>query len=128
MFEPMLVACPSFIPTWDQFCADWKDEPGELPLYVALGALASHLVEGMRAGTTQEFPAVFLVVERWHCEGDDYVRESATIGLLEGVQNIAGNSGVDPSLFERWLLPESHRWWLKLNRFWSGDATALREE
>ena len=33
------------------------------------------------------------VIERWHLEGDDYVREAATVGLLEDLQN---TNEVDP--------------------------------
>jgi hypothetical protein len=77
---------------------------------------------------TEEFPAVFQVVETWHILGDSYVQEAATIGLLEGIQNIAGNEGMDPEAFAPWLLPESQKWWGKLNRFWDGDAHALRKD
>ena len=127
MFEPMLAACPSFTPAWTEFCANWEKEPGDRPLYLALSDFARHLVERLLSGVTEEFPAVFQVVERWHCAGDDYVREAAIIGLLEGIQNDAAHEGIDPGLFERWLLPESKKWWDKLNRFWDGDALALRE-
>lgn len=64
MFELMLAACPSFAPAWAEFCAEWKQEPGDPPLYVALGYLSRHLVEQHRSGVTEEFPAVFQVIER----------------------------------------------------------------
>jgi hypothetical protein len=50
------------------------------------------------------------------------VREAATIGLLEGIQNVWSNNDVDPELFVVHLLPESAKWWLNLNDFWSGKA------
>jgi len=128
MLEPLLAACPSFTPAWAGFNAEWDDEPGDPPHYTALGDLARHLVERLRSGITEEFPAVFQVVERWHCEGDHYVREAATIGLLEGIQHSERHAGIDPGEFERWLLPESKKWWNKVDRFWDGDARALREE
>lgn len=126
MFEPMLAACPSFATAYQQFCADWKDEPGELPHYIALGDLARHLIDMLREGDTANFQAIFHVVERWHTEGDAYVREAATIGLLEGIQNNAEHQGVDPAAFQPWLGPESKKWWDKLNRFWDGEVGALR--
>jgi hypothetical protein len=122
MFEPMLAACPTFVPAWRAFLNEWEDSKEGLPYYLALGDLARHLVEQLDAGTTKQFEAVFDVVERWHCEGDSYVKEAATIGLLEGIQNNSGHSGIDPRRFEFWLKPESKRWWDKLNRFWNdGD-------
>ena len=121
MFEPMLAACPTFGPAWRVFLNEWEDSNEGLPYYLALGDLAGHLVEQLEAGTIQQFEAVFDVVERWHCEGDHYVKEAATIGLLEGIQNISAHRGIDPRRFEYWLKPESKRWWDKLNRFWNGE-------
>jgi hypothetical protein len=129
MFEPMLAACPSFQSAWREFFEESGRHPNQEPLYyIALGELARHLVERFRSGATEEFPAVFQVVERWHCSGDDYVREAAAVGLLEGIQNNAGRVNVDPTVFEKWLLPESKKWWGKLNRFWDEDASALPED
>lgn len=128
MFEPMLKACPSFQNGWTEFLADWKDEPGELPMYLALGDLARHLAALRISGQTDEFPAVFEVVERWHLEGDAYVREAATIGMLEGLQFAASHTELDETEFEPWLLPNSKKWWDKLTRFWGRDHTALRGE
>ncbi|MGH9941193.1 MAG: DUF7674 family protein [Pyrinomonadaceae bacterium] len=89
-------------------------------LYVDLGEFAHHLVELHKANRTDEFPAMFEIIERLHLEGDAYVKEAATIGMLEGIQNVAGNSGVDPEEFFRFLKPESAKWWGQLNDFWEG--------
>jgi hypothetical protein len=128
MFEPMLAVCPSFAPAWAEFRAEWEKRRVDLPVYIALDELARHLIERLRSGATEEFPAVFQVVERWHCEGDHYVREAVTIGLLESIQNNASHAGSDLGAFDRWLLPESKKWWDKLNRFWDAHICALREE
>ena len=66
---------------------------------------------------------MFRVVEVLHTDGDAYVREAATIGLLESIQNVAGNIGVDPECFVPHLEPETSKWWAKLNAFWNGDAS-----
>jgi len=73
------------------------------------------------------FPAVARVIERLHVEGDGYVREAATIGLLEGIQNAWSNNTVDPESFVPHLLPESLRRWRSLNDFWSGESTSVGE-
>ena len=124
----MLEACPSFADDWRGFCADWKKEKGDPPYYLVLGDLARHLIDQYKSGQIDEFDAVFRVVERWHCEGEFYVREAATIGLLEGIQNVSGNTGLDPEVFVKWFGPESKKWWVKLNRFWDGDHTALSDD
>ena len=53
-------------------------------------------------------------------EGDAHAREAATIGLLEGLQNVAGHRGLDPDAFVPYFRPESARWWAELNGFWAG--------
>jgi hypothetical protein len=49
MFTPLLEADPTFEPRWRGFIAEYADEP-ELPLYIALGELAKHLIEQQRRG------------------------------------------------------------------------------
>jgi predicted transcriptional regulator len=112
---PMLAeACPSF-------------QSSEELLYLVLGDFARHLLELHRQGQTATFPEVARVIERLQVEGTHSVREAATIGLLEGVQNVWANEGVDPELFAAHLLPESRRWWEELNAFWRGDRRYIGE-
>jgi hypothetical protein len=89
--------------------------------YVALGELARHLIDLYRENKTNEFEKVFRVVEKLHIEGEHYVREAATIGFLEGIQNIAGNNNLDPEVFHKYLEPVSAKWWNELNKFWNGE-------
>ncbi|MGC4064827.1 MAG: hypothetical protein QM784_09315 [Polyangiaceae bacterium] len=117
MMSLMVDACPSFQNVWEQFLQEWRDEP-ELPVYIALGQLASHLVTMLATGDTSRFAEIFAVVERWHLEGNAYVREAATVGVLEGLQNENLHSGTNPAQFEQFLLPESRKWWTKVKRFW----------
>ena len=124
MFEPLLVADPSFQPAWDRFLEQWRDEEVELPLYLALCDLARHLIGKLAAGDTQAFPAVFDVVERWHIEGDPYVQEAATIGLLEDLQNEGLHQTTGPADFDRWLRPVSRKFWDKVEQFWA-DGTPI---
>ena len=119
----LLEACPSFSERWKMHAADAAYEEGLL--YVDLGEFAHHLVELVRAGATSEFAAVFDVLERLHIDGDSYVTEAATIGLLEGLQNVAENTGVDPQRFGPWLKPESAKWWSELRDFWDGKSPTV---
>jgi len=118
MLPMLLDACPSFAPTWQEFLAEWRGED-DLPLYVALGDLARHLIGLVERGETDELPKVFQVVERWHLEGDEYVREAATVGLLEGLQNLnLHEHGTAPAQFRAMLRPESLRRWDELAASW----------
>ena len=60
-----------------------------------------------------------------HIDGDEYVRDLATVGYLADIENLAGHAGVDPVLFEEYLGPESRRWWEGLEAFWSGQRQTV---
>ncbi len=121
MFEPVLEADPSFLPIWTAFMEDWGDEPQPLN-YLALSDLVGHLIGCLARGDTTRFDAVFDVVERWHIEGDAYVREAAYIGLLEDLQNTGLHQTTRPEDFLPWLRPVSRRWWDKVDAFWRDGA------
>ena len=111
---PLIIsACPSFQDIW------YESDNKEL-LYVVMGELARHLLSLFQRGETDEFNPLFELIERFHTEGDDYVRELATIGLLEGIQNNWTNNDQDPEVFIEFLLPETKKWWDELNDFWDG--------
>ena len=57
-----------------------------------MGELAHHMVDLIKSNQTSEFLAVFDVIERLHIEGDHYVKEAGTIGILESIQNVASNN------------------------------------
>jgi hypothetical protein len=109
----ILEACPSFRKTWEEL-----DEEDRRACYVVAGEFAHHLLHLYEQGLTDEFPAVCGVFERLQLEGTPYVQELATIGFLEGIQNVWSHTGVDPEVFYEFLLPESRLWWCELNDFW----------
>jgi hypothetical protein len=116
----LLQVCPSFTEKWEEHRAYYGDD--EELLYVDLGEFARHLIELRRAEKTEEFSAVFDVIETLHLDGDDYVRNAATVGMLEAIQNNASDEAEE---FTQYLKPESAKWWRKLNAFWAGDVGAL---
>jgi hypothetical protein len=120
MFALLLKADPTFEPAWREFCDEWRDH-SQPPLYLALSALATHLIAQLETRDTASFDAVFDVVERWHVEGDDYVREAATVGLLEDLQNMNLHTSTHPAAFRPWLRHESLLWWEGVEAFWAGQ-------
>jgi hypothetical protein len=123
MLPLVLEPCPSFRAKWEAFQDEWREQANDLPLYLVLADLAQHLVGMLERGDTAALPAIFGVVERWHAEGDSYVQEAATIGLLEDLQNLNYHKkGTDPEQFRPYLGPESARCWDNLCRFWEQVA------
>jgi hypothetical protein len=100
------------------FTVDSDD--AELP-YVVLGSFARFLLEMHRSGNAKVLKQAALLIERLHTDGDKHVKDAATIGLLEGIQNTWENAGVDPQEFADILLPESRRWWNSLMKFWRSE-------
>jgi len=118
---PLLVgACPSFKGKWQEHL----DDLGNDAPYAAAGKFARHLLECHQRGDTAAFEAVGNAIERLLVEGTPWVQEFATIGVLEGIQNIWGHSTTSPEAFFPFLGPESQRRWQDLNRFWAGEAQA----
>jgi hypothetical protein len=120
---PLLrAACPSFEGPWQAYVSDpiYDDD-----LMIHLGEFASHLVELMASGRVSELPVVFDVVERLYAEGEPSVRQAATVGLLEGIQNVSGGK-TDPERFRTYLQPQTALKWQLLNDAWNGDIEAAR--
>ena len=119
MMGVLVAACPSFAPRWQEFLDEWRDEAYDLPLYLALADLARHLVALVEPGRTSDLPTVFAAIERLHVEGEHYVREATTVGLLESLQDLnLHKDATEPEQFRPYLGPVSMRWWDKLYRFW----------
>lgn len=91
-------------------------------LYELLGEFGRHLLELYKLDQARSFGEVGALIERLHVEGDDFVENAATIGLLESLQNSWLIAEVDPMPFREWLLPVSRERWDALNEFWHGDT------
>jgi hypothetical protein len=116
----LLKACPSFESYWLEYLNESYGPDDEQLLYVDLGEFSHHLLRLYKQKNISEFTEVFKVVELLHTDGDDYVKEAATIGLLESIQNVFGNNQIDPEVFTQYLEPVSLYWWRRLNDFWNG--------
>jgi hypothetical protein len=128
MFTPILEVCPSFRATWDEFVDEWKDDPDGLPQYLALSDLARHVIEMLERNETDGVNAIFGVVETWHLDGDPYVKEAATVGFLEDIQNTGLHNGsTTPNDFLEFLLPETKYWWSKVEDFW-GQGKVITDD
>jgi len=121
MMERLVGVCPSFGARWEEgMRGDYVDVDGTPLDYVALGGLAGHLVDLAQAGRCDEFSAVFGEVELLLLHGNDELRQAMVVGFLEGIQNHASHTTLNPDSFLKWMGPESKHWWGRLNRFWQG--------
>lgn len=120
MICPILDVSPNFTPVWNEFLEEWKSEV-DLPLYLLLADLARYINTLVNSKSDNELKKIFSVIEGWHLEGDSYVKEAATVGLLENLQNINVVGDSTPEIIVSYLLPESKKWWVKVNEFWTTE-------
>jgi hypothetical protein len=118
VFYLFLEACPTFSAGWKEH----MNEYGNTHLYLAAGDLSDHLLSLYKTGDTACFQAVADVIERLHTEDSTSLRELATIGILEGIQNGWASNNVDPEKFAVHLGQVSRWWWDSLNDFWAGSV------
>ena len=110
----LLNACPSFTEAWEAYT---HEEDATL-IYNCFGLFAQHLLRLYHRGEVCEFSAVADAIERLCVDGTPCVKEAATIGLLEDIQNYWSNNNIDPGQFAKYLKPESTKQWKSLNDFW----------
>lgn len=122
MMRAIIAACPDFATTYDAFVAEWKDEP-PAPHYLALADFSRQIISLLESGDRQQLNAAFETIERLHTDGDEYVREAATIGILENLQNTNLHSNTKPDQFLEFLRPVSLRYWRKVEDFWENRTT-----
>ena len=122
MFSPILAVAKDFGPIWNDFIDEWKEEK-ELPQYLALSKLARYISQLVENGKTTELENIFAVIERWHLEGDGYVKEAATVGMIEDLQNTSIVGEDIPEQLESYLLPESKKRWQAVYEFWETGKT-----
>src|SRR5687768_16988096 len=103
--QVLVDACPSFSDTWRAHLGEYGNDL----LYIAAGKFASHILQLQQAQSISELGAVGRAIERLHVEGDSWVKELATIGILEGIQNVWSHSAIDPETFFPFLGCESQR-------------------
>lgn len=122
VMKELIKSCPSYQTRWEEYVKNnYKTEDEQL-LYIDLSDFASYIVDLYRQNKTDEFPEVFEVIELLHTSGDDYVKEAATIGLLEDIQNQLLNYQIDLRNFEQFLKKDSQKWWDNLINFWNGKT------
>ena len=126
MMESIIVACPGFAPTFDAFLAEWADET-ELPYYLALGDFSRYLIQLLANDERDELTMAFKMLERLHVDGNKYVREAATIGILENLQNSNLHERTEPDQFLKFLGPVSLKFWHKVTDFWE-NGTILTDD
>jgi len=121
MMAAIIAACPDFAATYDAFVSEWEEEP-ETPYYLALADFSRHVISLLEIRDQQQLQAAFETIERLHTDGEKYVREAATTGILESLQNTNLHSNTKPDQFLDFLRPVSLQYWRKVEDFWENGT------
>ena len=89
---------------------------------------AHHLLALYRAGELHELHAFGGFIELLLVEGNQFVRQLATIGFLEGAQNVLSNSDCDPDILLPFLGPAGQESWSALNKFWKSETPFVPDD
>ena len=105
-----------------QFVIDELDEG--LPYCVA-GSFAFYLLEAYKNNDNRLLVLAGEFIEKLYSYKDDQIDNLATVGYLEAIQNVWGNNSIDPEIMFNYLGEKSRKWWIELNRFWSGEIKLI---
>jgi hypothetical protein len=123
----LLDACPTARTAWENHLEFWAGQL-ERGHYNDAAVIAHHLVESFERGDVSEFPATFAVLERCLSEGDEEVLNLVTVGVIEGIQNIASHRPFGSQPFLDWLGPRGRIAWDELCVQWEQVAQAIASE
>lgn len=125
VMEMLLISSPSYKNRYDKYIKE-NYKPGEERLiYIEVCDFIHHLFDNYLKREVDEFDNIFELIERLHTDGDDPVKELATVGFLEDLQNILLRQNIDLIVFEVYLRPVSRTWWNNLIDFWNGKTGYL---
>lgn len=120
----LLDACPTARAAWEKHLKFWDGEL-ERGHYNDAAVIALHLVESFERGEVSEFPATFAILERCLSEGDEEAVNLVTVGVIEGIQNIASHRPFGFQPFLNWLGPRGRIAWDELCVQWEQVALAI---
>jgi len=113
------------VKTFPDFIIDDYDEG--LPYCVA-GSFARYLLDAYKNNNSDTLVMAGKFIEELYFFKDEKIQNLATVGYLEAIQNVWGNNETDPEEMVKYLGGTSQKWWTKLNRYWDGDMSALRDD
>lgn len=99
----------------------------DLP-YIVAGRFTKYILEAYLNNDKKTYLSGLNFIETLHLSSVHKVRELATIGYLESIQNTWPKDLLLSNIPFADFGDESKKWWVKLIRFWEGDVQALSDE
>ncbi|MCM3175437.1 hypothetical protein [Paenibacillus sp. MER 99-2] len=122
VMDMLLNACPSYNKRYEKYVKENYTTDEDKLIYLDISDFLEHVIECYQNKQTNEFDKVFEAIEELHINGNSFVKELATIGGLETLQNKLEHKNVEYGEFEKYLRSESKIWWNNLIDFWNGKT------
>ncbi len=107
---------------------DFEIDPDDKELlYIVAATFSSYLETLFEKSKLVEFEKGLIFIETLHLNGDSYVKELATIGILESFRNTYLMEYFDSENEIPNLGIESKKWWKQLNKFWNREINFIGE-
>jgi hypothetical protein len=100
------------------------DDDLELP-YIVAGRFTDYLLTAYQTGDKETYNRGLQFIERLQTDDSEKVRELATVGYLESIQNTWPKDFLEAEIPFNDLGEQSKIWWMKLNNFWNGRVKFL---
>jgi len=121
MMPIILEKFPAFGPIWKKHLELWKGE--EAGIYNDIAEFANFVVDACERRESESVTAAFSLIEEFLVEGDEEVRNAASIGFLEDVRNISAWRRFGPEPFIQRLGPQSKVAWAAIEEIWRGKTS-----
>jgi hypothetical protein len=96
-------------------------------LYIVAADFARHLETLFEKSNLIEFEKGLNFIEKLHVNGDSFVKNLATIGILESFLNTSLMEYFNSENEIPNLRIESKKWWKQLNKFWNNEIKYIGE-
>lgn len=114
----------TLINMFPEFVIDDIDEG--LPYCVA-GSFARYLLNAYKNNNVKTLVLAGEFIEKLYSYKNEQLDNLATVGYLEGIQNVWCSDSVDPEIMLKYLGATSRKWWVELNKFWNGEIKFIGE-
>jgi len=115
IFPRLLIACPSFLTTWELLQHDRNRESDDALQDRAIDAFSRHVTRIFRRSQTNDLAVTFSVIERLFVEGEPYVQKK--VRSLIGTLQSQSRASTKPDQMRRMLGTRSAEQWKDFDEY-----------
>ena len=99
---------------------DWNTNIEEYAgIYTVFSSLARYVEKLLENNKKEEIQNIFNLVEKWHINGDAYIKEAVTIEFVEGIVSLNPEHHMKNEPFLPFMGNETKYWAIQVKEFWN---------